>query len=152
MAVPNLPAYKSDPLSISPNPKETNVLAEGTLTFTDFVTVSAGYVSYETITLSTGDKGTANIPVFDYVHYINYGGGVYLYRPGPYVNLDWSTGAVSSQLSCTIYNQIVSGNTYEVTLNFFYFVNNNSSGNKDSAYYTQYGYYKVYSNSWGNIA
>ena len=153
MAVPNLPAYKSDPLTISPNPKETNVFAEGSLTLSGFIATTGGYVATASVTLSTGDKGTANIPVSVVAHYIAYGSGVYHYRNAPYTYFsDYSLGTVNNSMNVTIVNQLITGTTYEVTLTVTYFTKDNSVAIRDSAYYTQTVYYKLYTSSYGNTA
>lgn len=152
MTLPNLPAQSSDKLSIDPNPRATNVFSEGSLTFSGFAATTGGYYASARIDLSSGDKGTANVPVIDFLHYVDYGSGVFQYRQGPYIILDPSTGVVSNQLSMIITNQLVTGTTYEVFATVTYFTSSISSGVKDSAYWTQYGYYKIYTNSWTNVA
>lgn len=153
MTLPNLPAQASDKLTISTNPKQVNVYQEGTIALTGFGAITGGYVASATLTITQGDKGTANIPMIDMVHVIDYGSGVYNYRKGPYTYFsNYSTGAVERHLQFRISNQLVSGNTYETVILVTYFTDSISSGTRDSAYYTNYVQYKLFTASYDNTA
>lgn len=137
----------TDKLITDTNPLTPRVVRTGSTSIAaaGFSAVTGGYSGYASILLSTGDKDTALIPIVDVTHYIQDGGGIYENREAPYTATVGT--AITRNCYVNVVNQLVSGNTYEVYLNIYYFSSSISSSDRDGAYYTQTFYYTIYSTS-----
>lgn len=143
---------KTDQLSGDTNPYHGYTLLEGDLVVSGFSAVTGGYQASAEYEIYLKDKNLSttdfDIPIVDAVHIINYGSGVYQYRQAPYIYLAPATGIVSNQATVLITKQLITGNTYQAILSLTYFTSSISSGDRDSAFYTQYFKFKLRSDSW----
>lgn len=140
-----LPGQSTDKLISDTNPLTPRVLKTGSITVSGFAAVTGGYAASGSVQLSLGDLDDALVPIVDVTHYVVDGGGIWEHRKAPY--LITSGTSITRNAYVTVYNQLVSGSTYEIRLYVNYFSSSISSSDKDSAYYSQTFYYTIYSTS-----
>lgn len=140
-----LPGQSTDKLITDTSPLTPRVLKTGSITVSGFAAVTGGYAASGSVQLSVGDLDDALVPIVDVTHYVVDGGGVWEHRKAPYTITAGT--AITRNAYVTVYNQLVSGSTYEIRLYVNYFSSSISSSDKDSAYYSQTFYYTIYSTS-----
>lgn len=140
-----LPGQSTDKLMTDTSPLTPRVLKTGSITVSGFAAVTGGYAASGSVQLSVGNLDDALVPIVDVTHYVVDGGGIWEHRKAPYTITAGT--AITRNAYVTVYNQLVSGDTYEIRLYVNYFSSSISSSDKDSAYYSQTFYYTIYTTS-----
>lgn len=137
------PFQSTNKLFDNTNPDLGGVIARGTFTVSGFTAQATGYVASASVELK--ELNTEVYPhAIDVYHQVDYGGGVTGWRKCSYDTIT-TGGAVKVSVNVEILSTVVGGspNPSIFTLQTTYYSLNNSSGQRDSAFYSQVFYYIV---------